>query len=125
MNVRKDKQPDPQREQQGQARQDQRGKSQDQSRKPSQHSPSGMPSNHPEDDMSNRQSPRPRADDDREIERDFSDQQGGSTQPGGSRSGPDQDQRFGPGSSPQGRDNDASGNAPSREDMRRSKGDRR
>jgi len=47
------------------------------------------------------------------------DQQGGSAQEGGTRRGADLDERFGPGSSPQERENDASGNTPSREDMSR------
>jgi hypothetical protein len=47
------------------------------------------------------------------------DQQGGSSQEGGTRRGADPDERFGPGSSPQERENDASGNTPSREDMSR------
>jgi hypothetical protein len=119
MNTRKDK-PDQQREQQGQARQGskQRGskqQEQDAGRR-GQGSPSSTPpSNRPDDDMSGRTA-RPGAVDELDMERDYGNQQGASEQSGGSRRGPDQDERFGPGSSPQGRENDASGNAPGRED---------
>jgi hypothetical protein len=48
--------------------------------------------------------------------------QASQAQPGGPRRGSDAQERFGPGSSPQGRGNDASENAPSREDFQRSRG---
>ena len=76
--------------------------------------------------MGNQQSKRPsageRPDEKHGMERDGGGEQSSSAQQGSTRRASDQDERFGPGSSPQGRDNDMPENAPSREDPSRSRG---